>query len=365
MFTTSESRCDDLFDRGLDMVAQGDPVAALNIFLDTLTALQECQYTNKLLPTLFQLGDAYRVLGETEKSREISDTVSLLQEALEDAMKKKYSSRVRTLQEQKDSGSLYLQKAEVRESIAQDLEKNGDFERALEYSESVFRIRQYTLGPRNPTTARTLSNLIALYARDGKTVHVTHCSDPIIFTSVIRSTCPPATQSSCTEPSTLSTPSPSSEYTHSPPSESTTLSSYTEPSTLLSTMTPSSEFMHSLPPESTTLSSCSETEASPPTLHTATLPQPISCADHNVFSLDSVAPRCLQASPNTTIASQEVCIHSLLASGDKLQLECSSLECSTAAVSHHSFSDTTNPVSYYTLLIAVSIIAVTALSFYI
>lgn len=339
MFTTSESRCDDLFDRGLDMVAQGDPVAALNIFLDTLTALQECQYTNKLLPTLFQLGDAYRVLGETEKSREISDTVSLLQEALEDAMKEKYSRKVGTLWEQKDSGSLYLQKAEVRESLAQDLEKNGDFERALEYSESVFRIRQYTLGPQNPTTVRTLSNLIPLYTRAGKTVHVTHFRDPIIFTSVIRSSCPPETQSSCTEPSTpLSTPTPSSESTHSPCLESTTLSSCSE-------------------------TSCSE--ASTPTSHTA---QPISCPDHNVLSLDSATPRSLQASPNTTIANQEVCIHSLFASGDKLQLECSTkcgLESSTAAVSHHSLSDTANPVSYYTLLIAVSIIAVTALSFYI
>lgn len=321
------------------MVAQGDPTAALSIFLETLTALQLCQYTNKLLPTLFQLGDAYRVLGETEKSREISDTVSLLQEALEDAMKEKWrksrkSSEVGALLEQKDSGSLFLQKADVCESLAQDLEKNGDFEQALEYSESVFRIRQYTLGPQNPTTVRTLSNLIAFYARTGKTVHVTHCPDPIIFTSVIRSSYPPATQSLCTEPSPL-----------------------------LSTLTQSSQSPCSEP---SALPSCSKTlcsEAPTSTSHTAA--PPTSCGNHNVFSLDSLTPRCLQASPTTT--SQEVYIHSQFSS-DKLQLECSTqcgLESSTAAVSHHSFSDTANPVSYYTLLIAVSIIAVTALSFYI
>ena len=90
MFTTSESRCDKLLDRGIDMVAQGDPVAALATFLDTLTALQDCHYTNKLLPTLYHIAEAYRVLGEADKSKEISDTVSLMQEALEDAMKEKW-----------------------------------------------------------------------------------------------------------------------------------------------------------------------------------------------------------------------------------------------------------------------------------
>lgn len=335
MFTTSESRCDNLFDRGVDMVAQGDPAAALNLFLDTLTALQECQYTIKLLPTLFQLGDAYRVLGETEKSREISDTVSLLQEVLEDAMKEKWkksknSRKVKALSEQSDSGSLFLQKADACESLALDSEKNGDFEQALEHSESVFRIRQYTLGPRNPTTARSLSNLIALYNRAGETVHVTHHPDPIIFTSVIRSSCPPENQSSYTEPSpqllTSSTPIQTSGSTQSPCSESTTQSP------------------------------CSET-ASTQTSHT-TIPPP-SHTDHNVLPLDSITPECLQPSHySTTLCgapSQDVCTDSQ-PDGD---MECSS-EC--GSVSHYSFSDSAN--SFCTLFITFSFIAVTALSFY-
>ena len=192
-FTTSESRCDDLFDQGVDMVAQGDPRAALNTFLDTLTSLQECQYTNKLLPTLHQLAEAYRTLGEMEKAREISDTVCLMQEAMNDTLKEKWktrkqSRRAKPVLEQTDYGSLFLQKANSYETLAQDLEQNGDVEQALEHSKSAFRIRQYVLGPHSPSTEESLRHLIALYVKEGNMVHMLPDSaEKIMFTSEIQS----------------------------------------------------------------------------------------------------------------------------------------------------------------------------------
>ena len=194
-FTTSESRCDNLFDQGVDMVGQGDPRAALNTFLDTLTSLQECQYTNKLLPTLHQLAEAYRTLGEMEKAREISDTVCLMQEAMNDTLKEKWktrkqSRRAKPVLEQTDYGSLFLQKANSCETLAQDLEQNGDIEQALEHSKSAFRIRQYVLGPHSPSTEESLRHLIALYMKEGSMVHIVPDSaEKIMFTSETQSPC--------------------------------------------------------------------------------------------------------------------------------------------------------------------------------
>ena len=325
------------------MVALGDPTAALNTFLDALTALQECQYTNKLLPTLHHVAEAYCVLGETEKSREISNTISLMQEALEDAMKEKgkkskHSYRVGVASENSDSGSLFLQKADVYVNLAQDLEKNGDLEQAIELAESVFRIHQYTLGPQNPTTVRSLRNLMTLYGRAGKTVHASHYPEPIIFTSVIKS-------SSCPQASTRCS------YT-----EDVTQSAY-----------PDASIQCSVPE-----TSCSETSAQP--LCSEALR--ISCADSKAQEGKPLFP-CLTVPPNnttcgssTSTTNQDVVMNSQPAD-DKPQLECNMKSgppvdgptcCTALTHSLRLFSDT---ASFCTLFVVFSITTVAAISFYI
>lgn len=187
-FTTSESRCDALFDRGLDMVAQGDPSAALKTFLETLTALQECQYTNKLLPTLYQLTEVYSVLGEADKCKEISDTLSSMHEALNNAVrerKKGKRERGRGRTEQVDCMNLFLCKANALECFARESEEKGDITCALKFAESAFRIQQYTLGPQHPVAVQSQANLSASCARCGGELRLSNDAEPIIFTSVI------------------------------------------------------------------------------------------------------------------------------------------------------------------------------------
>ena len=349
MFTTSESRCDKLFDRGIDMVAQGDPVAALTTFVDTLTALQDCHYTNKLLPTLYHIAEAYRVLGEADKSKEISDTVSLMQEALDDAMKEKWKKskfgRVTTLSENSDCGSLFLQKADTCESLARDSEANGNLEQALELAEHEFRIRQYTLGPQSPTTVRSLRNLIAIYKRAGKSLHFTHNTEPIIFTSVMKSSCPqPCTPSTCE-------PSPPSPYFNVSPS--------------LWASTPYSE------PEASTLSS--NPEVSKPFSSPETLPvEPCIQQEEEemipfLIGSTNSSPRCLP--PTTLVTPQDVVMDS---SGDKPKLDsCSGSHCGSEALSYSyappPLSDSAHLASLCTLLLVFSVTAVTAfsISFYV
>lgn len=169
------------------MVARGDPRAALSTFLETLTALQECQYTNKLFPTLYQLAEMYKVLGEVEKSTEISEALSIMQEALNEATKEKKKGRGRGKAQQGDCGSLFLHKAAALEGLAHDLEEKGDIACALHFAESAYRIQQYTLGPRHPETVQTLTNLVAFYAKLGEVVHIANDAEPITFISVIKS----------------------------------------------------------------------------------------------------------------------------------------------------------------------------------
>ena len=214
-FTTSESRCDALFDRGIDMVAQGDPNAALSAFLETLTALQDCQYTIKLLPTLYQVAEIYRVLGEVEKSREVSETVSIMQEALDAAMKEKWRERKRLRrswsafqdQQQTDCGALFLDKAEECLGMVHELLEKADVEGAVESAERVFRILQYTLGPQHPRTLQSLRDLATLHVADDcicVQLTSTSCVEPIVFTATIKSLCSQFSEQSIGNPTSTS-----------------------------------------------------------------------------------------------------------------------------------------------------------------
>jgi hypothetical protein len=340
-FTTSEGRCDKLFDRGIDMVAQGDPVAALSTFLDTLTALQECHYSNKLLPTLYHIAEAYRVLGEADKSREISDTISLMQEALEDAMKEKWKKskklgRIGALSDQGDCGSLFLQKADTCESLARDFEENGDLERALELAEHEFRIRQYTLGPQNPTTVRSLRNLTASYKRAGKAPHFTHNSEPIIFTSVIKSSCP----QSCTPTTCVETSTPSSYFEATSSSKVSTPPSESEEASTLPSIS-----------EAPKLSSLTETPPVEPSVYQEEEILPFLIGNTNN------SPRCLP--PSTLVSPQDVLMDT---SSDK---DISGPQCGSETFSYSfppPISDSANLASFCTLLLVFSVTAMTALS---
>lgn len=203
-FTTTEGRCDALFDRGVEMVAQGDPTSALSFFLETLTVLQDCQYANKLLPTLYQLAEIYRVVGEVEKSQEIASSVSMMQEALDKAMREKWKERKRLGrsglmsfqrqqqedQQQTDCGALFLTKVEECCNEIDETQNNSNTDCAIQLSENVFRILQFVFGPQHPRTLQSLRALTKLYTSDTDSdLELTECLEPIIFTATIKSLC--------------------------------------------------------------------------------------------------------------------------------------------------------------------------------
>ena len=312
-FTTSESRCDNLFDRGLDMVAQGNSRAALHTFLETLTALQECQYTNKLFPTLYQVAEVYKVLGEEEKFKEISDALSIMQEALNEAVRVK-KGRGRGRGEHGDCGSLFLQKVATLERRAHDSEEKGDVTSALHLAESAFRVQQYTLGLRHPDTAQSLTNLMASYTKLGEVVHLANDADPILFTSVIKS--------SCQHPSATCTQSSSSHLNSHPTSHSQSHSQTTSHSDV-----------------SWNCEHCFSCSAEAPS---------------EGCYVDS--PSCLQGDTATT--TQDVFI-------EKPQLECErDMKSDFPTVSHEPSPPSTDLTSVFTFLVIFSVTAIVALSFF-
>ena len=70
VFTTSESRCEQLYHRGLEMQCRNDLEGALSCFLKCLEGMQSCEYFAKLPQTLHQLSVVYSSLECSEKARE-------------------------------------------------------------------------------------------------------------------------------------------------------------------------------------------------------------------------------------------------------------------------------------------------------
>lgn len=170
-------------------MTQGDTMEALATFLDCLVALQECQYTSKLLPTLHQLASVYLAQGEIEKAEEISELCSLLQDVVTGASERSTSVKKsrRTVMEFTDYGKLFLQKAKHLEDLTRHLVKTGDVQQAIEHAQNVFRVHQYVLGLKSSTTEGSLRDLILLYTKAGYKVHCVRDSETIVFTSEILS----------------------------------------------------------------------------------------------------------------------------------------------------------------------------------
>lgn len=344
------------------MVAQGDPNAALRIFLETLTALQECQYTNKLLPTLYQVAEAYSVLGEVEKSREISDTVSMMQEALDEVMKEKWKERkakgkkASMLIEQVDCGNLFLKKAESYLILVRDSQDNGDKECAIELTECAFRIQQYVLGPQHPAVIRSLRNIIAYYdgTNTGRSIiHSRYHPVPIMFTSVIKSSCtqtsssPPPFYASKTISFSLSTPS-----TPSPCPDDLPMSLHCTSDTLYS----SSENLDSSLQDSTNIKAI-ESVPLHSTMPDSPRPPPVTTMH------DSPVPPPLEESTITT--TQDVLKQSKSRSSDKDILECiTNNDTRSYTFPLPYFNGSANMASFFALILLCSLTALAAISFY-
>lgn len=82
VFTTSESRCEQLYHEGLEMQCRSDLEGALSCFLRCLEGMQQCEYFAKLPQTLHQLSTVYSILNCSDKAEEFAKAEKLFYQSV-------------------------------------------------------------------------------------------------------------------------------------------------------------------------------------------------------------------------------------------------------------------------------------------
>lgn len=184
-FTTTESRCEQLYEKGMELKSQGQLEDALSCLLECLRRMQECQYFAKLAQTLHQLAELYHTLEKYDKAVEFAQAEKLFYEAviidLQD--KKETTEEKGTRRKPKgkrrkqpssepdpsDSyGDLLILKAEEFDKLAHLCAQEKKFQLALDYCGKAVKIRQSVFGPDHPVTTTSLEYFTVLYAEVGR-----------------------------------------------------------------------------------------------------------------------------------------------------------------------------------------------------
>lgn len=167
-FTTTESKCERLYEQGLEFKCEGDLHESLSSFLKCLGGMQECQYFAKLPQTLNQLSDLYRSLQHLERAEHYSKAEKLFYETIiteprvqasrEGGARQKTKRRVfgknrpasssSAMCNPAEYGNLLNKKAEGFERLARVCATECKFDLAQEYSSKAASIRQTILGQR-------------------------------------------------------------------------------------------------------------------------------------------------------------------------------------------------------------------------
>lgn len=189
-FTTTETKCEELFEEGLQHKLKGEFDKAIPCFLKCLEGMQECQYFAKLPQTLHTLAELYQSLNCYDKAVEFAQAEKLFYEAvLLDSSKsseaqeskdskartkrKPFSKKPRNQSWRRGSnpaeyGDLLIKKADEYIRLARLCAGEKKFDLALDYCAKAAKIRKSVFGDAHPVTMETLDYLTVLYAEVGR-----------------------------------------------------------------------------------------------------------------------------------------------------------------------------------------------------
>ena len=196
-FTTTETKCEELFEEGLQHKLRGELDQAVPCFLKCLEGMQECQYFAKLPQTLHILAEVYQSLQCYDKAVEFAQAEKLFYEAvLIDSSRSQVSETGRTAPERKqrtkrkpfgkkprdqswrrgsnpaEYGDLMIKKADEYNHLAKLCAKQQKYDLALDYCGKAANIRKSVFGDNHPVTKETLDYLTVLYAEVGRAEYV-------------------------------------------------------------------------------------------------------------------------------------------------------------------------------------------------
>lgn len=188
-FTTTETKCEQLFEEGLQHKLKGELDQAIPCFLKCLEGMQQCQYFAKLPQTLHILAEVYQALHCYEEAVEFVQAEKLFYEAVlldstksqvhegkdskPRAKRKPFSKKPRDQSWRRGSnpaeyGDLLIKKADDYIQLAKLCAEQKKFELALDYCGKAAKIRKSVFGVSHPVTMETLDYLTVLYAEVGR-----------------------------------------------------------------------------------------------------------------------------------------------------------------------------------------------------
>ena len=216
-FTTTESKCETSFQRGLEFKINGELTDALSCFSDCLEGMQTCQYFVKLPQTLQQLESVNRALGYEEKAKEYGRAEKLFQEATQvqgtpsegvsqpRTKRRPFSRKSSRFQASSccnpgEYGNLILKKADQFDEHARLHAGKGDMELALDYCGKVLTLRQCVYGENHSVVKNSLNYCRSLYAeRERRKDRLTPTAGPNFVNNYAKDDTPALTECNMTD----------------------------------------------------------------------------------------------------------------------------------------------------------------------
>ncbi len=178
-FTTTESKCEELYEQGMLLKTQGQLDTALACFVDSLKRMQECHFFAKLPHTLHELAELYHTMERYDKAVEFAQAEKLFYEAVlidYHGGKRDGKGNHGTAQGCSDPanyGDLLVKKASEFEELSRLCARDKNFQLALDYCGKAAKIRQSVFGQEHPSTVATLEYFTELYAEVGRMQYAT------------------------------------------------------------------------------------------------------------------------------------------------------------------------------------------------
>lgn len=188
-FTTLESKCEQLFQRALELKIEGDLEQSLSYFLECLKGMQECQFFAKLPQTLHHLGNLCQSMNRYEEAIEYAKAEKLFYEAIiiqsdsrtgegrkpktkRRPFSKKPKPSASVESNPAEYGNLLIKKSEEFDSLARISMKENNMELALNYSGKAATLRQAVFGHGHPLTVASLEQFSKVYAEMGRNEYI-------------------------------------------------------------------------------------------------------------------------------------------------------------------------------------------------
>lgn len=181
IFTTLESRCEQLYLQGLEFQQGSDLEAALSCFLRCLEGMQKCEYFAKLPQTLHQLAKVCKALDNVERAEDYAKAERLFYEAVSESpvergdvakqkpKRKPFSKKPRSLTSgvcnPADYFPVLTKKADEFDRLARLCAMEGNFECALDHCGNAASIRGCIYGQQHFLTAASLDYYGLLYTQ--------------------------------------------------------------------------------------------------------------------------------------------------------------------------------------------------------